>query len=170
MRFVLFFASFFLVLSAGAADSVYTSVKVDDCITLDSADFDDPVEIDYYTGVCRGYGPYTVMISGGDLRYGLSLLYRGKEIAGLTKTSAFHDMGSDVVEWRVEQGQPKALIFRISAAEDFSENGMPEDVDLLHVVKLDELNSCTVAVLKKQANLNQLARKVADNIEAYSCL
>lgn len=158
-----------------AAESVYTSVKVEDCITIDSSEFDAEPEIDYYTGLCKGQGPYVVKISGGDLRYSLSLLFRGKEIEGLTKTIAFHDMGSEVVEWRYDNDKNlKALIFRINAdifrinADDGS--GMGKSEDLLHVVKLNKANTCTVAVLSKQANMNEKAQEIADNIDNYSCM
>ena len=149
-----------------AAESVYTSVKVEDCITINSSEFDEVPEIDYYTGICRGQGPYVVKISGGDIRYSLSLLFRGEEITGLTKTTAFHDMGSELVEWRYDADKNlKALIFRINA-----DNGYGESEDLLHVVKLNKMATCTVAVISGESNMNQKARNIADNISAYSCM
>lgn len=152
-----------------AGESVYTSVKTEDCITLNSSDFDEEFGIDYYDGICRGQGPYTVKIFGGDIRYSLGLLYRGQEIFNLTKTTAFHDLGSNRVEWRYQIGTDgkkdlKALIFRINAFE------VDTEVEMLHVVKIDKLKTCTVTVLRNQKNMNQKARKIADKIDEQSCM
>lgn len=156
--------------AVAAYDYEYTSVRTEDCITLDSSEFDDPQEIDYYSGICRGQGPYVITVSGGDIRYSIDLLYRGNPIGGLTKTNAFHNPGSDVVEWRYQVSSSgtrtlKALIFRINA-----DDGQGGDVDLMHIVKLNKESTCTVAVLSNVTNLNQRARQVADNIDAYTCL
>ena len=168
MKAIIILITSLFALTAFAAESTYTSVKTEDCITIDSSDFDEFFEIDYYTGLCKGQGPYTVQIAGGDLRYSLSLLYRGNEITDLTKTYAFHDMGSDVVEWRSKVNADgsetlQALIFRISAYEE-------ANVDLLHVAKLAGKETCTVAVLRNEKKSNLKARAIADNIDSYSCL
>lgn len=153
---------------AWANDSTYTNVDVDSCTTIETSEGNPDAEIDYYTGICRGVDSYQVKISGGDLRYGLSLIYKGQEIEDLTKISSFHDMGSTKIEWRYEKnsrGQKiyKALIFRIRAYENDT------NVDYLHVVKLNGSDSCTVAVLTGLENMNEAARKIADSIDNYSC-
>ena len=155
---------------AFANHSTYTSVAVDDCVTIDSSEFDEEFEIDYYDGICKGLGGFAVNISGGDLRYSLNLLYRGKSIDGITKFIGFHDLGSDKVEWRYEvvNGKKvyKALIFRISAWDGIE----MKNYDILHVVKLKGQNSCTVATLENKINMNEKARVIADNISKYNCL
>lgn len=158
-------------------ESRYTGVRVEDCITVDSSDFDDEFEIDYYRGICPGQGPYLVEVAGGDLRYSVGLIFRGEAIERrLTRTIAFHEPGSDVVEWRGQRNAngefvPKALIFRISAAEGFNEEtGRQFDVSLLHVVRLEGQRSCTVAVLRAEARDNQKARQIAESLEGRRCL
>ena len=156
--------------TAFAAESEYTSVNAEDCITLNSAEFDDEYEIDYYEAVCRGQGAYVIKVHGGDLRYGVTVLYRGEQvISSLVKISAFHDLGSEVVEWRygsnpVGERVLKALIFRISAYE------LDQSKNLLHVVKLDKMNTCTVSILTDESQDNLKARSIADNIDAYTCI
>lgn len=151
-----------------AALSVYTSAEVKDCITLDSDEFDAEPEIDYHDSLCQGQGPYVLKVSGGDIRYSVSVLFRGQEIGDLTKTDSFHNPGAKVVEWRYEEGQkwPNALIFRINA----SHGGDLGSVDLLHVAKLDGMSTCTVAVIPSQAKMNEKAREIADNIDDHNCL
>jgi hypothetical protein len=79
-------------------------------------------------------------------------------------------MGSKKIEWRFGKNKktPKALIFRIASTE-YDNDGMPVDVSLLHIVKLDGDNTCTVETLRPQANMNQKARAIADKIEEFDC-
>ena len=81
--------------------SAYTSVKPEDCITVESDSLLPPEEreIDFYTGQCAGFGAYSVIVSGGDARYNLDLKYKDTLIE-LDKLMSFHDLGSDKVEWR----------------------------------------------------------------------
>jgi len=153
---------------AFSGESVYTSVDVNDCIVLDSADYDEEYEIDYLDALCKGIGPYTVRVAGGDLRYGISLLYRGSEIQLMESMFSFHDLGSKVVEWRFGKNNAgervfKAFIFRVFSYEESSKNSH------LHVVKLNKSETCTVSVLTNEPDANNKAREIADNIENYSC-
>lgn len=147
-----------MALTAGSAfanSSTYTSVLKEDCITIQDSEQEQDPEIDYYTGVCPGINGYQVKISGGDLRYGPTLMYQGKDVPNsLYQIYQFHDMGSSKVEWR-----NNALIFRINT----------DDGSYMHVVRLAGADSCTVAVFNS-GNLNQRARNVADHIESYPCL
>lgn len=124
-------------------------------------ELDEEPEIDYYDGICKGMAGYQVSISGGDLRYDLGLIVDGETI-NLTRTSAFHDLGSNVIEWRTgkDNKTPKALIFRIIAHDGWNgDHGF--DNHYLYVAKLDGKSTCTVRVLKNATN--EAARKIADN-------
>ena len=96
----LFALAFAFGLNAYAAnDSVYTSVAQKDCNVTESSEFKRNPEIDFLTMFCDGKGGYRVKISGGDLRYPLFLISGGRTIT-LTEISAFHELGSDRIEWR----------------------------------------------------------------------
>jgi hypothetical protein len=150
-------------LAQGRAASVYTSVAEDDCTTIDSSDSDPEAEIDYYTGHCRGKNGFIVQISGGDIRYSLSLLYKGKEIR-FTQIGYFHDMGSSKVEWRgLTNGDGSvtkfhSLIYRLKI-DDYGQSR-----DTLFVVRLNGLRSCLIGNVQQSAKMNEAARKIADDM------
>ena len=59
--------------------SIYSSLEEDSCIVYDAASLHKNPEIDFLVSECPGYGGYQLMVSGGDLRYPLSLIYQGKK-------------------------------------------------------------------------------------------
>lgn len=161
-------------LAQAKLESTYTSVQTDDCATYDASDLHPNAEIDFYTGECPGLGGYQVMISGGDLRYPLHLVYGGKKIT-LTQFLTFHQLGSNKIEWlyeRSSQGKVtyKALIHRMGYDSYNPETNMAESTEALIVSKLDGANTCSVAVVKKSANMNQKAREIAEKAQSMKCL
>ncbi len=162
MRFLL---SLVLVVPAVAWSSNVTSIYSllgDNCIVLESSIFEDTPEIDYYTGICRGVGSYDLKISGSDLRYSPKLLFRGKTIE-LALIHPFHDMGAEIVEWRVNSSDlkaPYALIYRMNISFE-SEDG-PKSAKPLFVVRLDGAQSCVTAIVDMQEDQNTKARILAD--------
>lgn len=150
--------------------SIYTSVKPADCQTIKSSDLDQDAPIDYYTGECVGLDGYKVIISGGDLRYSLSLKYESQHLI-FTQIGQFHDMGASRIEWRGLIGQDgrvkgyTSLIYRLSIADA---EGGPDD-EKLFVVRLSGSDSCLIGVVDRSPNMNRTARKIADN-PAAACL
>lgn len=152
--------------------SAYTSVDSKDCVTYQESD--DSSEIDFYTGECAGLGGYQVIVSGGDIRYDLSLKKDGQEIK-LSNYSGFHDLGSDKIEWLYERSTEnaviyKALIHKLSINIYDESTGEQKDEEVLLVSKLNGTNSCTVAEVKKSPRMNELAREIAEKAENMSCL
>lgn len=159
-----------------ANSSVYTSVEPKNCITVyNSADEAEP-EIDGYTGICPSFGGYIVEISGGDIRYNLKLSYNGVKIE-TPNLSAFHDMGSKVIEWRYEiSGDEvlyKALIYRLNFQNYNPTTGEDFNDSTLFVIRLNQEASCLIGSYTASENrgvsINALATALADNATA-ACL
>ncbi len=155
-----------------AADSFYTSVKTDDCLTVNSPEVDGvPYEIDYYVGQCPGLSGYQVFIQGGDIRYNLQLKYNGFDIE-LPVLSAFHDMGSDKIEWRFkrEDGMVRmtGLIYRLNFQDFNEETGDFFTNTRLYVVRLAGKESCLIGEVNASDSMNAEARNIADD-ESLSC-
>ncbi len=169
----------FLVLvgmSAGASAkmaSEYTSVATNDCKTIASSQNEVEPEIDYYTGHCEGRAGFTTIVSGGDIRYSLSLLYRGEEI-NFTEIRSFHDMGSDLIEWRGIEKNGKieeytSLIYRLKISTPDAWPDKPLSQDNLFVVRLNGIKSCLVGIVPQSSNMNERARAIAD-MPSLRCL
>jgi hypothetical protein len=145
--------------------SVYTSIAKADCRTIEDSELEKQPEIDFYTGHCRGKGGYTVVISGGDLRYSLSLLVSGR-VVELTRLGRFHDLGSTKVEWRgpTNSNIITNLIYRLNVS-----NQDGKDSSYLYVVRLDGVRSCVIGVVPPGPNMNLRAREIAD-AELSTCV
>ncbi len=176
MKHVILSLITFATLNSFAANtSVYTSVKVEDCKTIEDSSKDPNAEIDFYTGHCKGLAGYTAVVSGGDIRYSLSLIYKNQEVT-LTRIGAFHDMGSDKIEWRGlanSKGQlvkAQSLIYRLSISRHQDDLGDVKNDQNLFVVRLNGLNSCVVGVVKQSGTMNEEARAIADQAHSLPCL
>lgn len=171
MKTIIIFMTLALASTVQAAtySSEYTSVNEDDCQTLESSALSDTDEGDFYTGLCPSLGGYTVKISGGDLRYAVLLSYQDTVIQ-LIHPPGFHDMGSSKIEWRTrtQNGVKEytALIYRLQFQDYNQKTGENFENEQLVVVRLNKADSCTVGVVNKQTNMNEKARKIADNLNA----
>lgn len=157
--------------------STYTSLKVSDCTTM-AAHFllpEEEQEIDFYQGTCPALGGYKVGIEGSDLRYSLVLSYQGTNIPQ-PKLLQFHDVG-ETAEWRYISGfagpvvnEPiyTALIYRLNYS-DYLPNGDVVNKSKLVVVRLADEQSCVVGIVEQQADMNDVARTIADD-SRVSCL
>lgn len=155
--------------------SAYTSLKFEDCITVNSTDFlpESEQDVDFYAGVCPGFGGYSLMVSGGDLRYSLLLSFNGKNIP-LPFLAQFHETGA-VAEWRYTLTKTvvdfsndlelKALIYRLNYS-DMDRNGKNINKSMLVVVRLNKEKSCVIGKIPQQKDMNVVARKLADNPSA----
>lgn len=155
--------------------SVYTSLEVKDCITVESDEMlpEDERYIDFYTSVCPSYGGYVLGVSGSDLRYSPHLSYQGTEIE-LPAFYQFHETGA-VVEWRYslaskgEFGKElklSALIYRIYYSDYNETTNEERDTSALIVVRLNGKKSCVLGKIEAQKDMNVLAQKLADDASA----
>lgn len=166
--FILFAIVAISAVAQAKSESVYTSIDVDDCKVISAAWLEKEPEIDHYTGHCAGKDGYTVVISGGDERYDLSLIYQGAEV-NLTNIDGFHDLAGLKVEWHSEISQGTkspfhSLIYRMSESDD---NG--DATETLYVVRLKGAQSCVVGKVAQSANMNKKARAIADDL-SLPCL
>lgn len=155
-------------ISFAASDSVYTSVAYADCKVIKDSNLEPEPEIDYYTGHCAGKAGYTVVVSGGDIRYSISLIYQNNEI-NLTNIGAFHDVGSSKVEWRGPVGKNgkiksyNSLIYRLNITHYNEDDTMTND-DEMFVVRLNGAKSCLIGRVPLSQNMNEQARAIADDL------
>lgn len=157
--------------------SKYTSLKVSDCTTM-AAHYllpEEEQEVDFYQVACPALGGYKVGIEGGDLRYSLVLSFLGTNIPQPSLLQ-FHNVG-ETAEWRyiagfaapvVDEPVYTALIYRLNYA-DYLPNGDVVDKSKLVVVRLAEEQSCVVGIVEEQADMNDVARAIADD-SRVSCL
>ncbi len=155
--------------------SVYTSLEAKDCMTIDGSDLYQDPEIDFYTGECPGFGGYQTIVSGGDVRYNVSLKFQEQTIE-LENLASFHDAGTKA-EWRIERlktndgfsAKPSALIYRLNF-DDYSEaTGKSFTNTMLVVARLNGLKTCVIGRVPRSNDMNQKAREIADNANAQ-CL
>lgn len=154
--------------------SHYTSILPKDCVIYSSSELEAEPEIDHLNSECTGLGGYQIFVSGGDLRYPLSLVYNNKEIK-LTNYMGFHEVGAEKIEWlfdRTTDGKVtyKALIHRMNFAQVEG-----KDKSVLIVSKLNKEKSCAVAVVKASKaepsnDMNVKARLIAEKAQSMSCL
>lgn len=145
--------------AASAQDSVYTSIRVEDCVLFDIGQV-------HASTACPGAGGYTLNVTDADLRIYLSFVHPNwttvAEI-GLLRQS-FSALVADAVEWRVDDsGRPIAMIVRLSWAQL---DGGP-DAQGLFVIRLDDQDPervCVIGDLPSASGANQAARALADRL------
>lgn len=143
--------------------SEYTSVAEKNCTTLESV----PEHEGYYHASCPSKKPYKIEVEGGDLRYGLQVVFAGKTLRYWVPE--FFDIGN-TVEWRSHRknGQKiyHGLIYRMYRA-NYSDTGESlADKQELVVVRLDKQNTCILGTIPASKHMNVKARKLADNASA----
>lgn len=131
--------------AATTTKSVYTD-SVADCVVVSQNTKQAP--IDFSETECKSFGGYRLGVSGGDLRYHPVLSYGGSAIE-LETPGAFHDVGSQKIEWvykhtidKEGSGSVKwvGLIYRLSVAK---QDGQSND-SILYAVRLDGAKSCLI--------------------------
>lgn len=174
MKTLFVLLSLFFSTAAFAANKyMYTSIHKNACVTIEDSTLNPKSEIDYYTGYCKGFNEYAVVISGGDLRYNLSLLYRGDEVK-FPAPQGFYGPGSNNIEWRGAANkdgtltQFHSLIYRLNI-EYVGANGNNVQEDHLYVVRLAGLKSCIIGDVGPSGTMNVEARAIADNM-SLTCL
>jgi hypothetical protein len=164
MKYFILALSFGLPTLASASSStewksVYTNLKTD-CVAISAAN--DKAEIDFADSECKAFGGYELHIDGGDLRYGPSLLFKGQPLE-IGRPGAFHDPGSDKVEWIYAKTSEadgagtiawKGFVYSLSVANQDGEGSKRE----LTAVRLDGENTCSLGLAKTNEAARQLVR------------
>ena len=149
-------------------ESIYTSLKEDQCITLYQ-------EHESIVQECPGFGGYQVHLSEFDLRQSITLLKDGREFPLQfwdTVSPEFSTLGSKA-EWRFIKTDKKlvpiALITRLNAVTGEAAN---ETTSWLVVSKLTDKSICVVGKIapQKDGSQNIKARDMADMAEGMECL
>lgn len=153
-----------------AAESVYTKIDFDRCITLES---------DPQGGLlqCPGHGGYAVLLQEGDLRQAV-------QFGHVARGDVFESFGAfnranDTVEWRLdEDGIPVAAILRWFLENPDPDTGSPTERSTGQVLVVSRVgqpgdaHSCVVGYVDAKANdnANVIARVVADTVaENFVC-
>jgi hypothetical protein len=153
--------------------SEYTSIAEDDCKVVDQND----AENGYYDAICPGLHDYKVHVSGGDDRYSVSISYGEGEPMKLTNIHNFHGPNSDLVEWLIEKtssGSSAKFLIHGLERQTISEDGDLGNENLLFVSRLAEDQTCTIAIVRQQQDMNAKARDIANDAGAnpgkYPCV
>jgi hypothetical protein len=153
--------------SAQTFSSSYTSTAPKDCRVKGAGNGVDDSTI----RVCPGKAGLVVLVSEDDLRETVSV---GRNRADAAREPAAQlwfgpfNSTTPTVEWRALDGRPFAIIQRWHIADNSDEDkdGRPIAKPMLAVTRLPPGAVCHVAYIdvKANANANELARKVADEI------
>lgn len=154
---------------AGAQESAYTELDVDNCPVLEKHE-----ESGGISWLCAGYGGMPLYVAEGDLRYFISYGVNHKDKLAATQTlPPFNGIGK-VMEWRLEQTarglKPYATILRYHTDSDA--DGTLRKGEVLVVSKVAVEEACHVAYVDARANkdANALARQAADTLaRGFAC-
>lgn len=174
-KFALLFISASLLTIGAAAqaqrvESVYTSLKTENCKTIESS----ANEADGYRGLCRGIGGYKLEVLEGDLRQTINVVAPGNKKFELDLWSVvsgnFSSLG-ETAEWRVaaKKGKttPIALIVRFNASEDSADAS--KTTSYLVVAKIAAQAVCVTDIVKPAPDANEAARRLADDSAGKPC-
>ncbi len=162
--------------------SAYTGVNIaKDCVIASSSELEKEPEIDHLDAECPALGGYRIFVSGGDIRYGITLGF-GKAKIDLDKTGAFHDLGSEKIEWVYERVPTKvdgfdktelnylALIHRIDFQTYDQKTETEKQTTKLIVTKLAGEKSCIVAEIAAADDMNAKAKAIATKAQTLECI
>jgi hypothetical protein len=159
--------------SADASDSlslirsIYTSLAETDCRL---------VERDEETGAtssrCPGAAGYALMVHDYDARMTVDVVAPGRRTHRLRYsgviTSAFSSLGPRA-EWRMQKGEPSALIVRVNAFEN--PDAPDRATSYLAVAKITVRETCvTDRIPPTTPNANEAARRAADQAASRPCM
>ena len=146
---------------ANGFSSRYTSVVPDDCKTLER----ETEEGSYIRQSCPGIGDIALIVEEGD---GRMFVHAGNDPSDGETMSPFNTL-SPKVEWRMKDGKPVAIIYRLKVATpDVPQDGNTQ----LFVSKIGTGSSpsCVMAeIAGSYPDANAKARKIADGAADYRC-
>lgn len=159
-----------MVISAGAAESIYTKIDFDTCITLSSYENGGTLH-------CTGHGGYGVLLKEGDLRQSVQFGHVARD--DVFESFQPFNRANETIEWRLgEGGAPYATILRWFIENTDPDTGAVSKAttgEMLVVSRVGQpgsAESCVVGYVDAKANsgANELARQVADNLaRGFTC-
>lgn len=157
MRSLLILAALASAASAAAPKpaitSTYTSLDLDRCARIDRGE--EPQSASWR---CRGYGGVPLFVQNGDDRYDVDA---GAEDRDELWADGF-DYPGKTVEWRLAQGKPFAIIYRL-VPSDLASGGT--SFLIVEIVGSPARPGCRVAkIAGSTPNANAAARQRADRI------
>ncbi|MFP5330375.1 MAG: hypothetical protein ACLGHC_09625 [Alphaproteobacteria bacterium] len=158
MRSVFLAALLFATTGAAAQQhptSAYTRLDLDSCKRLDPGE--DPSSA---TWRCAGYANLALFVRNADDRYDLDAGIESEE----ARFADTFDYPGETVEWRLFNGTPFAMIYRLKNANP---DKPPSSILVVESVGRGTKPGCRVAEIPgSRRNANEEARKIADQLLA----
>ncbi|MBD0369857.1 MAG: hypothetical protein ICV60_03320 [Pyrinomonadaceae bacterium] len=121
--------------------------------------------------VCKGYGGYEILLAshGAITQFEVRIKGRDAESVVYEMLSISDPIYTRKVEWRLADGVPFAVIFRRDVNDEESDPAAKKKIgEVLRVVGLKDRKIDFEVDVKKSANPNEEARRMADNAYAKS--
>lgn len=158
-------AAVFAVAVNAQNTSLYSSLAVKDCKTIES----DETGAGWYIGECKGVGGFKLRLTEGDIRQSIIVIGPNGTQSDLEFgriSSGFSSVG-DKAEWRMKGKKPIAVILRYTYSYD------PEDSSRtrseLVVAKITGSKACITDVVGPAKSQNVIARQRADTAASRPC-
>lgn len=136
----------------GGFSSAYTTLDLDACTVTAS----ESEEGQWAERSCPGYKGIRLFVDDGDGRFDIDA---GRRNQGFESLLAFNNPPT-TIEWRLKDGKPFAVIYRIS---DATEEARGRTALFVERIGTDDRLGCTVAqVAGDEPNPNRKARELAD--------
>lgn len=148
--------------------SVYTDLNTQCKSALTKAEEREAERIgDDIPMVCKGYGGYELLLASHGAMTQLQVrMKRGAEVESVVEETLHisDPIYGRKVEWRLADGVPFALIFRRDVNDEPDDPSMKKKIgEVLRVVGLKDKKIDFAVDVKKSANPNEEARRMADN-------
>jgi len=134
--------------------SAYTKLDLNDC----------RIEEQFEAGSvsqCPGYAGIPVFVDEGDLRFDVSAGSRGRENVCRGSLNCSFNFPGKTVEWRLANGKPFAIIYRLEVSADVSQDRKKSSRLLVETVGQD---GCRIANIDGAGpEANAVARAAADS-------
>jgi hypothetical protein len=141
--------------------SAYTKLDLDRCAALDKGD-----EPGWMEWQCGGYGELALFVQNGDDRYDIDAGMADED----ARWAATFDYPGETVEWRLRDGKPFAIIYRLRNANP----DRPASSRLIVESVAEEARpGCRIAEIdSSNPDANVLAREAADSLleDPAACL
>tara|TARA_R110002020_G_scaffold152123_3_gene329706 strand:+ start:301 stop:951 length:651 start_codon:yes stop_codon:yes gene_type:complete len=143
---------------ANGFQSAYSNLNLENCEIIESS-----AESADKTYQCDGYQNMNLFVRDGDGRFTLSA---GQAPDFLVGRQPFNMPGGKV-EWRLKDGEPHALIYRLNF-QDPKPAGAGDDVLVVASLPAGGQSGCAQALVKQGPNQTKAARRYADMINEES--
>ena len=145
-------------LEANGFKSAYSNLNLENCEIIDSS-----AESTDETYQCSGYQNMSVFVRDGDGRFTLAA---GQTPDFLVQRQPFNTPG-EKVEWRLKDGEPHALIYRLNF-QDPKSDAAGDNVLVVASLPANGQSGCAQALVKQGSDQLNAARRYADMINGES--